>query len=207
MMVAKRWFVGCLVVLSSSAAQAQISFRQGGFDTAIPAFGGYNPSSAGRAAFSNQSRALSFRQGSFDATLPPFGGYSPNSGARLSFSNRGPAMLRQGTANGTLPPFGGFTPNAVARLQNRPAQAAQIAPVPAARPAIQAVEPVANGTNQAANVQQTRRSRAIAKLVQKAEAAAAAQRIGQARMYYRMALKRATPETEAAILAGIDALP
>jgi hypothetical protein len=189
-----------LLLICAASSQAQISFRQGSFGAALPAFGGYSPG-AGATMGPLPGGGYFFRQGSAQLALPQFGGYSPGVGITIGPFGGGGAGFNQGGAAAALPAFGGFNPGAGANVNfgggvgggggNN-----------------------GGGGNGGGNNAALRSDSASSSskpprknpYTRKAELAEAGGRDGAARMYYRMAIKRASGSELSELQAKLDDL-
>ena len=209
--------------LPSSNRGEPIRFRQGSFDTGLPPFRSYTPNRSGRLNFSTRGPPT-LRQGGADTVLPPFGLLDPQAAARLQFAkqkgvgrdlDRAPAQPQQGDEvedeadNGNVLP-GQLPANLplTRRFGRGGAGGNRVAPnlAPAA-PAIQPrVGDRVNAEKPSTNVRELRRQKAIDRLVKAAQSAEAAGRTAQAKMYYRMAIKRSPKDLQSELTQRLQAL-
>jgi len=178
----------CALLLCVASSQAQISFRQGSFGAAIPAFGGFSPG-AGATIGPLPGGGWFFRQGSAPLAVPAFGGYAPGVGITIG-PFAGGTGFNQGGAPAALPAFGGFNPNAGANINFGDGNG--------------------GGNNGGGgnggggiNAAGQRRLRLDIRRAQRAEAAG---RDVTARMHYRMAIKRASGVEREQLQAKLDKL-
>ncbi len=188
----------CVLLLCVASSQAQISFRQGSFGAALPAFGGFSPG-AGATIGPLPGGGFFFRQGSAPLALPQFGGFAPGVGITIG-PFAGGIGFNQGGAPAALPAFGGFNPNAGANINfgggNGGGNNGGGGNGGGGNAAANQAEGVLSSSQPPRKNPYTRR----------AERAEAGGRNGAARMYYRMAIKRASGVEREQLQARLDKL-
>lgn len=211
--------------LPSSNRGGPIRFPQGSFDTGLSPFKSYTSNRSGRSGFSTRGPAT-LRQGGAGTGLPSFGLLDPQAAARLQFAKqkgvgrdvgRAPDQPHQGDEvndeadSGKVPP-GQLPANLplTRRFGRGGVGANRVAPnlVPAA-PIVQPKPRVGDQVDAekpSANVRELRRQKAIDRLVKAAQSAEVAGRIAQAKMYYRMAIKRSPKELQSELMQRLQEL-
>lgn len=195
--------------------------QQGNFSSTIPQFGGYQAHSGVTAGFSLQRGNFFFQQGSAAGTLPPFGGYVPGSDATLGIrlGRVGSITLRaaQGSSQSSVSQSAGLTvanggTGFIASGSLQPFVTSFVPVVGSYVPAQQPPPPsqfLRSGTAAVRSTmdRQARQKLAIQRLVGRAERAELAGQVPAAKMYYRMAIRRAVGEAKAALQESLARLP
>ncbi len=217
--MAHRYLTVILAVslVTCGSAAAQLTGQQASFPSTIPQFGGYLPNSGATAGFSNRSGTFFFHQGSAAGALPPFGGYVPGNDATLGIRLGGLGSLTmragQGSSQSSVSQSASLTVanGGTGFIASGTLQPFVTSFVPVVGSYVPSQELPASGWSAAPNRRvldrQARQKAAIQRLVGRAERAKLAGQIPAAKMYYRMAIRRAVGEEQVTLQECLARLP